>query len=111
MIYHIARQSDWDAALATGAYTADSLATAGFIHCSTAAQVIATANRLFKGRRDLVLLAIDTAKVRADIREENLEGGAELFPHIYGPLEIGAVVACHLFSPRADGSFELPAGA
>ena len=109
VIYHITRESDWDIALTSGAYAADSLATEGFIHCSTATQVIATANRLFKGKRDLVLLCVETDRVKAEIRYENLEGGANLFPHVYGALEIASVVAVYEFPPRDDGSFELPA--
>ena len=109
IIYHITSKTDWHAALTTNSYAADSLASEGFIHCSTAQQVVHTASRLFKGRGDLVLLCIDTAKVNAGIRHENLAGGADLFPHIYGPLEIAAVVAVHDFQPRADGSFEAPA--
>jgi len=108
IIYHITRKSDWTTALAAGSYAADSLATEGFIHCSTAQQVIATANRIFKGRRDLVLLCVDTDQVKAEIRYENLEGGTNLFPHVYGALEIAAVVAAHDFPPRGDGTFELP---
>jgi len=108
LIYHITRQSDWDTALAAGSYAADSLATEGFIHCSTAQQVIATANRIFKGKRDLVLLSVETDKVGAEIRYENLEGGTNLFPHVYGALAIAAVTAAHDFPPRDDGSFELP---
>ena len=109
LLYHITRQSDWTTALAAGSYAAASLATEGFIHCSTAHQVIATANRLFRGRRDLVLLCIDSAKVNAEIRHENLEGGTELFPHVYGALAIASVIAAHDFAPRGDGTFGLPA--
>jgi uncharacterized protein (DUF952 family) len=109
IIYHIIRQSDWQSALAAGSYAADSLATEGFIHCSTAQQVIATANRIFKGERDLVLLCVDTDKVKAEIRYENLEGGTNLFPHVYGALEITSIIAAHDFPPRDDGTFELPA--
>lgn len=108
VIYHIARQSDWSAAMKTGAYTADSLAAEGFIHCSTARQVLATADRIFRGRRDLVLLCVDSERVTTEIRHENLEGGAELFPHVYGALEIAWIAAVHDFPPRDDGSFELP---
>ena len=108
ILYHIARQSDWTAALGAGSYAAASLATEGFIHCSTAQQVIATANRLFKGRPDLVLLCIDSDRLNAEIRHENLEGGTEAFPHVYGVLPIAAVIAMHEFAPRNDGSFELP---
>jgi len=107
-IFHIAARTDWAAARAAGAYTADSLASEGFIHCSTGEQVIATANRIFKGRQDLLLLSIDSARVKHEIRYENLEGGAQLFPHIYGALALDAVEAVHEFPPRADGSFALP---
>jgi len=108
IVYHISRKTDWSDALTSGAYTADSLTTEGFIHCSTAEQVIATANRLFKGRRDLVLLSVDTDKVGAEIRHENLEGGTELFPHIYGAISAAAIVRVHDFQPGADGTFALP---
>lgn len=108
VIYHIARQADWSAAMQTGAYTADSLATEGFIHCSTARQVLATADRIFRGRRDLILLCVDSERVTAEIRYENLEGGAERFPHVYGALQTAAIVAAHDFLPGEDGKFALP---
>jgi uncharacterized protein (DUF952 family) len=108
IIFHITRKADWDAALAAGSYNADSLASEGFIHCSTAQQVIGTANRIFRGRRDLVLLSIDTARVGPEIRYENPEGGGNLFPHIYGALAPGAVMAVCDFPPRDDGLLELP---
>lgn len=110
IIHHITTSLDWAAAQAAGSYTADSLANEGFIHCSTREQVLGTANRLFKGRQDLLLLSVDTARVEPEIRYENLEGGALLFPHIYGALALQAVVAAHPFPPQADGSFALPAG-
>jgi len=108
IIHHITTRADWSAAQASGNYTADSLASEGFIHCSTAEQVIATAKRIVKGRRDLVLLSVDSPRVKHEIRYENLEGGAQLFPHIYGALAVDAVAAVHDFPPRADGTFELP---
>jgi uncharacterized protein (DUF952 family) len=106
IIYHITPGSEWEAARAAGTYAADSLATEGFIHCSTAEQVIATANRLFKGRTGLVLLCIDTTRVDPEIRYENLEGGTSLFPHVYGALDADSIIAVHNFSPRGDGTFE-----
>ena len=110
LIFHITTGTAWDAARRVGAYTADSLATEGFIHCSTRAQVQSTANRIFKGRSGLLLLSVDVDRVKPEIRYENLEGGSNLFPHIYGALAIDAVVAVHDFPPRADGGFDLPAG-
>jgi uncharacterized protein (DUF952 family) len=109
IIYHITRKSDWDRAMAAGSYAAASLASAGFIHCSTAEQVIATADRLFAGQNDLVLLCVDTDRVAAGIRYENLEGGAPQFPHVYGALEAASIRAIHDFAPQNDGTFNLPA--
>lgn len=114
MILHLASRADWDAAVAAGSYRPASLATEGFIHCSTAAQVVATADRYFRGRADLVLLVIDEAQV--DVRHEPaapLDGGPArtdaLFPHVYGPLALAAVVRVVAFPCRADGTFARPA--
>jgi|WetSurMetagenome_2_1015567.scaffolds.fasta_scaffold972956_1 uncharacterized protein (DUF952 family) len=106
LIYHITTKTAWDAALETGSYTADSYATEGFIHASTGVQYIATANRYYRGTHGLVLLVIDRRKVAAEVRYENLVGGAELFPHIYGPLNLEAVLRVEPFEPNADGIFE-----
>ena len=108
IIYHIARKIDWNHAAVTGTYAAASLASEGFIHCSTAEQVIATADRLFAAQNDLVLLCVDTDRVTAEIRYENLEGGATQFPHVYGALPLASICAAHDFPPRNDGQFGLP---
>lgn len=110
VIYHLSTRVEWQAAAATGAYTADSLVSEGFIHCSTAQQVLATARRIFAGRTDLILLCVDSARVAPEIRYENLEGGDNLFPHIYGPLAVAAVVALHDFPACDDGCFDWPPG-
>jgi uncharacterized protein (DUF952 family) len=62
----------------------------------------------FHGRSDLVLLEIDRTALSCDVIDENLEGGVELFPHIYGRLPMSAVVGTHDFPCRSDGRFELP---
>jgi len=82
----------------------------GFIHCSTRDQVIKVANARFHGREGLLLLLIDTDRVEPAIVYENLEGGSELFPHIYGELNIEAVTGVAPFEPGSDGYFELPTG-
>ena len=105
MIYHIATRKDWDAAQAAGEYSAESLKAEGFIHCSTAGQVQATANRFFRWQQELVLLNIDEKKVVAEIKYENLEGGTDLFPHVYGPLPMMAVIRVMVLFPDQDGFF------
>ncbi len=107
MLYHITTQGSWEKAKTEGIYTADSLSSEGFIHCSTATQVQATANRFFHGCRDLMLLQIDQNKVDSEVIYENLEGGSELFPHVYGPLPLAAIREALVLTPVADGSFSI----
>ncbi len=107
-ILHIARAKDWQEAQKNGAYAAPSLATEGFIHASYPRQLMEVANRIFKGQGDLVLLSIDASKVSSAIRDENLEGGQELYPHIYGRLETAAVIDAQPFTPDNDGTFRKP---
>jgi uncharacterized protein (DUF952 family) len=106
VILHIAPAVAWSEALRQGVYEADSLSREGFIHCSERHQVVRVANARFRNRTDLVLLQIDTDRVEAPIRYENLEGGDELFPHVYGPLPMSAVVRATPFRPAGDGSFD-----
>jgi len=107
-VYHITTAADWQKALDFGNYRAASLVTEGFIHCSTRDQVVGTANRLFRDREDLVLLVIDSRKLDAPLTFENLEGGEQQFPHIYGPLNLDSVSAVVPFPPLADGTFDFP---
>ena len=107
IIFHIATRDAWEAAGAAGAYTADSLATEGFIHCSQSDQVEWVANQRFRGRTDLVLLRLDEARVGCEVRRENLEGGQWLFPHVYGPMPVDAVLAVTPIVPGPDGAFDL----
>ena len=107
-IFHITKRDEWGRAQQEGTYQPPSLASEGFVHCSTSDQVIRTANRLFRGETDLVLLEVDTNKVEHEIKYENCEGGDEEFPHIYGPLDPGSVLRVMDFKPREDGSFAMP---
>jgi uncharacterized protein (DUF952 family) len=107
-IFHITRRGEWERAEREGVYRAQTLASEGFIHCSRSDQVIRTADTLFRGQTGLVLLEIDTRRVGAEIRYENCEGGQEVFPHIYGALELGSVVRASAFEPGEDGSFAMP---
>jgi uncharacterized protein (DUF952 family) len=107
MIYHITSKKDWETAKNGGFYTADSLASEGFIHCSTATQVEVTANRFFNGKQDLVILEIDPQKVAAEIKFENLEGGREQFPHVYGKVPLEAIDRAIEIHPDSAGKFSI----
>ena len=99
LIFHVAEPSDWARAVASGAYAADSLATEGFIHASTAAQVPLTFARYYAGRTDLVLLAVDPTGL--DVRWE--PSGEDLFPHVYGSIPTGCI---ELLDPYAGGDVQ-----
>ena len=108
-LFHITSAAELAKARRTGEYRPGGFAREGFIHCSQQSQVAAVADRLFHGRTDLVLLEIDPAKLTCEVVEENLDGGTELFPHIYGPLPMTAVACIHSFPCGQDGCFDFPA--
>ncbi|MBI5877462.1 MAG: DUF952 domain-containing protein [Chloroflexi bacterium] len=106
IILHITTPAQWAAAQAEGAYRGDTLATEGFIHCSRPEQAAGVGNRLFRGTRGLIVLVIDRAQVTAPVKDEGADG--DLFPHIYGPLNLDAVTHVVPFEPRPDGGFDAP---
>jgi uncharacterized protein (DUF952 family) len=108
-IFHITTSAEAGSAAQVGSYVPKAFAVEGFIHCSYPHQICNVANRLFVGRSDLALLEIDPRRLSCDVLDENLEGGTELFPHIYGRLPMTAVVRVHTFPCGPDGRFNLPA--
>ncbi len=109
LIYHIATAADWARARRDGQYTMSTrgrtLAEEGFIHASTAAQVAPVANAFYQGEPDLLLLVIDPGRVGPELRYELVPGQAEPYPHIYGPLNLDAVVATRPLTAGPDGQF------
>jgi uncharacterized protein (DUF952 family) len=91
-IYHITTAAAWEKAQTAGAYTADSLATEGFIHCSTQDQVAGVLDRYYKGQTNLVKLTIEKSKVTSPLIFELATSINEVFPHIHGPINLSAVV-------------------
>jgi len=120
-ICHLVGRSAWSVGAA--GYRPASLGSEGFIHFSTPAQIVSTANRFYRGRDDLLLVVVDPQRLSAPLRWEppaepagngqpvaSAQGGAagELFPHLYGPIDAGAVTAVVPFPPEPDGSFTVP---
>lgn len=103
-LLHICARSDWEKARERGEYRAASLDSEGFIHLSTPGQVAATANRFYSGQTGLVLLVIDAACLPSEVRYEAADGA--LFPHLYGPLPLEAVVEVRDFETGEDGRFD-----
>ena len=115
-ILHITSREAWKAAQEAGQYTAPSLTSDGFIHCSTRSQVLPVAEKFYKGQIGLIILVIDSTRLSSDLKWEAPFDGAppsgvsasETFPHIYGPINLDAVVQVLDFEPNADGKFILP---
>jgi glutathione S-transferase len=116
-IYHLALVQDWEAAkISTEGYRMSTLgadlADVGFIHCSYAEQVPRIAELLYRGRTDVVLLTINPDALRSRVVVEAADGAmeGEEFPHIYGPIDLDAVVDVAPVALRPDGSLDLPLG-
>lgn len=88
LVYKILRRSEWEALRRSGETRGAPVDLAdGFIHLSTAAQVVETAAKHFAAESDLVLVAVDTARLGDALRWEPSRGG-QLFPHLYAPLRL-----------------------
>jgi uncharacterized protein (DUF952 family) len=102
-IYKILPAALWDEARAAGVFTGAPVDLAdGYIHFSTAAQVRETARRHFAGQGDLLLLTIEAAPLGEALRWEPSRGG-DLFPHLYAPLPVSAVLRVDSLPLGPDG--------
>jgi uncharacterized protein (DUF952 family) len=92
MIYHVVAAAKWQKALLQGFYEHPSLNSEGFIHASKQAQVKGVLERYYQHQSDLLLLHIDESKLTAALKYESAPSVNETFPHIYGPLNLDAVI-------------------
>jgi uncharacterized protein (DUF952 family) len=123
-LYHLTEAQTWNAAVATGEYRQStrgvSLERQGFIHCSLAHQVRRVAEFVYADAEDLVLLEIDPDRLAVGVVFEPGEsppsatnqplqpGATEEFPHIYGPVPVGAVVNVVPVTRDGSGRMVLP---
>jgi len=109
VVYRIIGNEEWKVARTAGEYVPERFGDEGFVHLSSAGQVLRPANLLYSGRNDLKLLVIDVDKLEAELRyEPGSHGEEELFPHLYGHLNVDAVTDVIDFPCEPDGSFQLP---
>lgn len=91
-IFKVLNRNDLAKAKAKGRFEGPAAdARDGFIHLSSADQLEATLAKHFAGQKDLVLLAVDSESLGERLQWEASRGGA-LFPHLYGPLELDALL-------------------
>ncbi|MCH9729808.1 MAG: DUF952 domain-containing protein [Actinomycetia bacterium] len=111
VLFHLCSAAHWQAARESGELRPDSLREAGFVHLSSPEQVHLPANRLYAGRTDLMLLHLDAARLRAPVRWEPgapSDPDAMVFPHLYGPLPVAAVINVTAYLPDRHGVFRPP---
>lgn len=104
LLVHLCGLQEWLRARERGEITP--APEVGFVHLSTQAQVHLPANRLFAGRADVVLLFLDPDRLGSPVRwEPGVPGdpAAMVFPHLYGPLPVSAVVHVEDYRPGPDG--------
>ena len=109
VLVHLCGIDDWSTARSSGDIRPEAYgAGARFIHLSAPEQVHLPANRLYRGREDLVLLHIDPELLDSPVRWEPgvaTDPESMLFPHLYGPLPVRAVIRVAAYLPDPDGTF------
>lgn len=107
IIFHLLPEKEWKERQKQGEYRTPELEEEGFIHCSTGSQVEQTANRHFVGTRKLLLLVIDVSSLAPEVRYEKAGEKHEIYPHVYGAINAGAILDRIPLRPEEDGSFEI----
>lgn len=105
LIYVLVPVVDYEAAVEKGYYWTDSVDASAFIHACPAEQLTRVANKYYADRKDVRLLYVDPSRVKAEIRWEPATGG--LYPHIYGPLNLDAVVRIRRVHADSDGKIRI----
>lgn len=113
IIFHIATDADWQAAQASGSYTTSTLGVTleqeGFIHLSRDSQAAAVLARYYAAVTEpLTLLTVDTGLLSSPWQLDEVAGAELSFPHVYGPLNPGAVVAATPLEKDTAGVWVLP---
>jgi len=105
-LFHLVGAAEWESAREGDVYRPASFAREGFIHFSTDRQLLASAEKWFGGRDDVLVVSVRQDRVGPELRFERV--GSEDFPHLYAPLPLEAVVEVVAMHRGADGKFELP---
>lgn len=103
LLGHIVSPAEWAAARGRTGIAPASLDTEGFVHLSTPDQLAASADRHYRGAGDLLALGVDAGRLTAELRWEHVASRGEAFPHLYGPLDLDAVVAVASLTETAGG--------
>jgi uncharacterized protein (DUF952 family) len=113
VIYHIALESDWESAIEAGEYRISTVGRTlddeGFLHAAYGNQVGGVAEAFYADVSEpLVLLTIDERRLTVPLQVDAVPGRAEGYRHVYGPLDVAAVVAATPLLRDGQGRLELP---
>ncbi len=110
LIYKVLSRSLWQSAVEVGHFAGASIDIAdGYIHFSTAGQLVETVRRHFVGQDDLVIVSFDADSMGDSLRWEPSRGGA-LFPHLYSSLPTALAIDVIALPLGSDGEHKFPAG-
>jgi uncharacterized protein (DUF952 family) len=104
-VFHIVSTTAWTDARAEASLRPESLTTEGFIHFSYAGQVAATANRHYREVDGLQVVEVDPDLIGLDLVLEPSPVTGEVYPHLYGPLPVVAVIGVHPLDRGANGDY------
>lgn len=111
MIYHVSTPDEWASAQRDGAYRfstrGQTLDEVGFIHCSRLDQLAGVLQAFYAGAGPLLLLTIDESRLSSEWRDDEVAPGV-FFPHVYGPIDLDAIVAVTALEETPDGGYVLP---
>ena len=107
LLFHIAPKNEWHKQQRFGLYRPELREEEGFIHCSLSSQVKKVANTHFAGQKNLYLIVIDRNSITSPVKMEDTAGEGEQYPHIYGPLNLDAVLDKIRLDATEDGTFDI----
>ncbi|MFT5758771.1 MAG: hypothetical protein ACI9LM_003519 [Alteromonadaceae bacterium] len=104
-IYLLSSYVEYQQAKSTGFLVRDSLQSEGFIHAAPQSQLNRLANKYHKNTVQPLILILDKKRIKAEVKWEPATGG--LYPHIYGALNMDAIIDVEAIGVNSDGVFEL----
>lgn len=108
LLVHLCTRATWRESMEAGSYQPASLEVEGFIHLSRSDQILKVANAFYRGLQDAILLWIDPVRLQAELRWESADG--DVFPHLYGPMNLDAVISTSDLIPDEDGIYRIISG-
>lgn len=99
-VFYITEREKWEVIKEDIEYSPPSIQKEGFIHLCDKNQVEVVINRYYQDKENLLLLHIDPLKLKHELRYDHVDDNQSLYPHLYGPLNLNAVIKAESISSR-----------